>query len=227
MKKIFFLFLIIISHFYLSQNISINYIVKKDSLSQNFILDISGNKSDFYSTEYCAKNDKDINNYTIIEKNTNNSIILKHDHLEDVNVFIKEDDKLLWKVLKETKMVDDIKLFKAMTTYKKINWIAWYNPMIPINDGPFIFKGLPGLIYEIQSKILFIKLGSISKEVKNCIKIPKNEKEISDEAYKKYNIELLQILKDGYRNKTNASGNLTLESLIETSIKKDLFRELY
>lgn len=226
MKKIFYLSLIIISNFCLSQNLSINYIVKKDNLSQDFILDITTNKSVFYSSEYCGKMDKDINNYTIIEKNINNNVILKHDHVEDVNVFIKEDDKLDWKILSETKMIDKTKLFKATTTYKNIKWIAWYNPAIPINDGPFIFKGLPGLIYEIQSTVLSINLTGINKTLQSCVKIPKNEKKISDEAYKKYNEELLQILKDGYRNKTDTFDNLTLQSLIETSIKKDLFREL-
>ncbi|MFV0218521.1 GLPGLI family protein [Empedobacter falsenii] len=50
---------------------------------------------------------------------------------------------------KDEKHKNNIELKKAITTYLGRQWIAWYNDNIPINDGPFIFKNLPGLIVEL------------------------------------------------------------------------------
>lgn len=39
---------------------------------------------------------------------------------------------------------------KAFTSYAGRDYIAWYSPHIPLNDGPYKFSGLPGLIMKIS-----------------------------------------------------------------------------
>ncbi len=39
---------------------------------------------------------------------------------------------------------------KATTSYGGRDWEAWFAPGIPINDGPYKFNGLPGLIMKLQ-----------------------------------------------------------------------------
>lgn len=41
---------------------------------------------------------------------------------------------------------------QAMVCYGGRNYVAWYNPDIPISDGPYIFAGLPGLIVKISDE---------------------------------------------------------------------------
>ena len=60
---------------------------------------------------------------------------------------IETDDNMTWKVLPETITYDGYTLQKATTTFGGRNWIAWFNKDVPINEGPYKFRGLPGLIF--------------------------------------------------------------------------------
>lgn len=59
-------------------------------------------------------------------------------------------DPMNWTISNETKTVQGYKLQKATTTFGGRNWTAWFSKDIPFNEGPFKFRGLPGLIFEIQ-----------------------------------------------------------------------------
>jgi len=43
-----------------------------------------------------------------------------------------------------------MRCYQATTCYGGRNYVAWYNPDIPISDGPYVFAGLPGLIVKIS-----------------------------------------------------------------------------
>ena len=62
----------------------------------------------------------------------------------------KTNDKIDWKISNETKKNQDYTLQKATAIFGGRNWIAWFNDEIPFNEGPFKFRGLPGLIFEIK-----------------------------------------------------------------------------
>ena len=40
----------------------------------------------------------------------------------------------------------------AQTYYAGRNYVVWFTPDIPINDGPYKFCGLPGLVLDVQDK---------------------------------------------------------------------------
>ncbi len=42
-----------------------------------------------------------------------------------------------------------MKIRKAKTKFRGRNYIAWYTAEIPISDGPYKFRGLPGLIVKL------------------------------------------------------------------------------
>ena len=47
---------------------------------------------------------------------------------------------------------------QAFTNYGGREWVVWYSPDIPINDGPYKFSGLPGLIlkaYDSKEDYIF------------------------------------------------------------------------
>ncbi len=62
---------------------------------------------------------------------------------------ILEDRKLNWKILSDKKQLGEFNVQKATTDFAGRNWEAWFTTDVPIQDGPYKFSGLPGLIVEI------------------------------------------------------------------------------
>jgi len=55
-----------------------------------------------------------------------------------------------------------MKIRKAETKFRGRNYIAWYTSEISISDGPYKFKGLPGLIiklYDSRKEINYTLIG--------------------------------------------------------------------
>ncbi len=57
-----------------------------------------------------------------------------------------------WELLDKTDSIGGYSAQKAHCNYGGREWIAWYTNSIPINDGPYKFWGLPGLIIKIYDK---------------------------------------------------------------------------
>lgn len=60
------------------------------------------------------------------------------------------DSVLNWKISNETKRIANYNCQKATLRYGGRNWEAWFTSQIPIQDGPYLFSGLPGLIIELK-----------------------------------------------------------------------------
>lgn len=65
--------------------------------------------------------------------------------------------KIYWKIENETKEILGYPVQKASCIFRGRNYIAWFASKINIQDGPWKFNGLPGLILEIASTDNFIK----------------------------------------------------------------------
>ncbi|MGK6340800.1 GLPGLI family protein [Chryseobacterium sp. DT-3] len=63
---------------------------------------------------------------------------------------VTEDQKPEWKILPEKEKIGEYNTQKATTNYGGRNWIAWFATDIPIQDGPYKFCGLPGLIVKVE-----------------------------------------------------------------------------
>ncbi|MFY1045167.1 GLPGLI family protein [Chryseobacterium sp. GP-SGM7] len=76
-------------------------------------------------------------------------------------------DDIHWEILSDTKLSDNHKLQKAEAKWGGRKWIAWFSTEIPVSEGPYKFRGLPGLIFEVKdSKDNFnYKLVSINKSL--------------------------------------------------------------
>ena len=62
---------------------------------------------------------------------------------------VKIEEPLKWEVQKETFTYTNFSVQKAKVNYGGRGWEAWFTTDVPISDGPYIFKGLPGLIVKI------------------------------------------------------------------------------
>jgi GLPGLI family protein len=75
---------------------------------------------------------------------------------------------LSWKIENETKKIGNYVCQKASLFYCGRNWEAWFTKEVPINAGPYIFNGLPGLILSLKdSKDNFEFIFSGIKKAKN------------------------------------------------------------
>ena len=75
-----------------------------------------------------------------------------HTSIFATNVALKENKKINWTILPDTKSIEGFKVQKATTTFGGRNWIAWFANDIQIQDGPYKFCGLPGLILNIEDE---------------------------------------------------------------------------
>jgi len=117
-------------------------------------------------------------------KNHKKKESVSQEFIMDKAFLITEPLSAEWQLLSEEKKIGDFLCKKAVND-KKIT--AWYCPDIPVNDGPYLYQGLPGLILEVEMPAKTVSLKSINfnAEIKDMIKAPSNGKKISREEFGK------------------------------------------
>lgn len=86
--------------------------------------------------------------------------------------------ELKWQLHNDSKKILDYSCKKATVKYRGREFIAWYTTEVPINNGPYVFEGLPGLILELedsQNKYHFTAVGIDKKPMDIYLR---NDKEI-------------------------------------------------
>ena len=127
---------------------------------ENYHLDIEPKQIRYYPRDFFVGDSLVTYNRTIpkdVHFNTSN--ILTHttgmneydyyDVLENIVLKLSSKDEQNWKLTDEKKKMNDLRLQKATATWGGRNWIAWFTPDIPFQEGPYKFHGLPGLIVEL------------------------------------------------------------------------------
>lgn len=136
---------------------------KSDSLAEEFrkdnmILDINPDDVKFYPYIYAERDSinqlKKTRSFIWEEdlpalsrqrnSNINTSYVLLNDFFK-----LETKDEIIWKLSTETKKSANYTLQKATTKFGGRSWTAWFNTDINLNEGPYKFRGLPGLIFEI------------------------------------------------------------------------------
>lgn len=85
---------------------------------------------------------------------------------------VLEDRKINWKISSEKKKLGTFNVQKATTDFAGRKWTAWFTTDVPIQDGPYKFSGLPGLIVEVADQT-----GTHKMELKGLKKIPESKTE--------------------------------------------------
>jgi len=101
------------------------------------------------------------------------------DHIIMVGDFIVNDKPPIidWQLESETKIISNLKCYKATGIFRGRKWIAWYTSEIPFSVGPWKLNGLPGLIleaYDEDKKFSFIAK-SIKYGILDNLDIPIND----------------------------------------------------
>lgn len=90
-------------------------------------------------------------NFTIFKKYPDYQITF-HSSFNALNLAVKETKTINWNITPETKTIEGYKVQKATTNFAGRNWTAWFTNDIEIQDGPYKFYGLPGLILYIEDE---------------------------------------------------------------------------
>ncbi|KEY18012.1 GLPGLI family protein [Kaistella antarctica] len=67
-----------------------------------------------------------------------------------MNIGYNEDLKFNWKIDAQKEKIGAYNVQKATTEYGGRKWTAWFTADIPLQDGPYKFHGLPGLIVKVS-----------------------------------------------------------------------------
>ena len=138
------------------------YKFKPDSTSTNYrnanmALDINPTDVKFYGYEGVLNdslNKKGGRNYNwtgapAIKRNKNSYQNTNYEMMMDYFSY-QTTDKMDWKLSDETKTSGQYTLQKATTDFGGRHWTAWFCKDINIAEGPYKFRGLPGLIFELN-----------------------------------------------------------------------------
>ena len=133
----------------------------------------------------------------IVIKNYSNKEIQFEKQLHNKLFVVKNNCKIDWKISTEKDKFLNYSIQKATTEFGGRKWTAWFTTEIPIQDGPYKFSGLPGLILKMndsENEFLY-EMKSITKEsndisernfgVQNTIKLSSGKFQKIWEDYKK------------------------------------------
>ncbi len=118
------------------------------------------------------------------------------------NIFTFEPtNKISWTLVNESKSISGYHCKKAVTKYGSRNIIAWYTTEIPFQEGPYTFKGLPGIIVSLQDEKQYYSF--VLKDLKQVKKpfIPMSN--AIETTYEKFNGKRQEVRNDPARTFSN------------------------
>jgi GLPGLI family protein len=241
MKKLLFL-IILFSQLLSAQNkrfiYEYTYIPDSTNITSAFkelmFLDITDKKSLFYSQNKYVEDSTSIaeskkGNFYIpdanilyrVEKVKGKVFFLTTDYGQE-KIRVEDDRKIVWSILSDKKDIGKYKAQKAVAKFGGRKWIAWFTMDIPLQEGPYKFAGLPGIIIMIEdltkshsyqligiknidTEIIYPELNSRTKELFLT-------QELFEKLYKKYRNDPAGDIKQLYiqgkiPDQTDTSGN--------------------
>jgi len=116
--------------------------------------------------------------------------LLVFDKIFSDKFIYKEPIKLKWEIIENTMQINGYLCQKATTTFAGRNYVAWFSNTIPINDGPYKFKGLPGLIikiYDTKKQYVFELLSLKTYKSNFSLDLKSAQNVTKTEYFKAYN----------------------------------------
>jgi len=199
----------------------------KDSIvTENFVLMINPKTrhSNFYNYNYYYSDslmtsieDKNMQGDFIIDtenfkkanyplgviKNTKNLYLIK---TLDGDSYKISQNKPTWKISSEKKPWKNYTLQKATTKILGRYWTVWFSDEIPVSDGPYLFKDLPGLVFlardnsgDFEFNLLSLQKSNLTENYFPSI-FSKSIEITSDKykkAYKAYTLDPAKQLRNG------------------------------
>ncbi|MCU7618506.1 GLPGLI family protein [Chryseobacterium sp. PBS4-4] len=139
--------------------------------SEILYLDLHGKESYFYNSKFnyvdSLKQQKNIENYKLLtlireyySSNSYKELLVRNNNAVS-SLYYKNDTDYYkidlpknskWKILPEKIKYNGYNLQKAYAVINDRHWNVWFSNEVPINNGPFIFQDLPGLVFIAEDK---------------------------------------------------------------------------
>lgn len=123
-------------------------------------LDINPEEVKFYPYDYVQTdslnkvrgiNQSDFDGYLpVLTRAKNSDKNTSYFLIDDAYLSLLTTDPIRWKLGSETKEMGGYHLQKATARFGGRDWTAWFTDQIPFQEGPYKFRGLPGLIFQIS-----------------------------------------------------------------------------
>lgn len=222
---------------------------KNEVTSEIMLLDIAKKGSKFYSQKKSIADSihqdrikKQIRDFTgidygqvsfVVEKSYPEYNITFYNNLDMNKYKVSDNRKLEWRILSEKEKIGEFSTQKAVCHFAGRVWTAWFTPDVTIQDGPYKFNGLPGIIIKLEDKTKshsFVlkevkKLGSDQEWVSDSEKkVFGNIISIDQEKYKKQFIDSRENPTKGMRQMMSGSTKMIMvdESGKQLDIEKIL-----
>lgn len=132
--------------------------------------------------------------------------VLVRDKVSSGYVIVREKRPLInWKITDENKKINNFNCLKAIASFRGRTYTAWFTKELPVAEGPWKFKGLPGLILSIEDDRKQVKIYAEAIEYPIQNQVPPfiaKGKEITQATYITIRNEeaqkLLQQLRDNH-----------------------------
>jgi GLPGLI family protein len=138
--------------------------------------------------------------------------VFVRDKVSSGYVIVREKRPMVnWKVTNEKKMIKNLNCQKASAMFRGRTYTAWFTTELPIAEGPWKFKGLPGLILSIEDDKKQVKIYAETIEYPLQEQIPSfvaKGREITQAAYITIRNEETKKLLQQLRNDHAAEPNL-------------------
>jgi GLPGLI family protein len=156
--------------------------LKKDSLSEKFsrretVGKIEMNKLLEYNSIFPI---------VILKSNIQGKIVYQNQVVRKYE-YEEKQPELKWKIQNDSKKILNYNCKKAVTHYRGRDFIAWYTSEIPVNNGPYVFEGLPGIILEIEDserKYEFVAVGIDKKPIDIYLRNENNILKVTREKFR-------------------------------------------
>ena len=200
---------------------------QNDYLKKLMVLDVNPTETKYYDNAFL---EKDSINKKFNSQNTNWTdqipVIRKKNSNKNTNFVMLQfqvysyptEDSISWNLTTETKKYQGFDIQKATTKFGGRKWTAWFTKDILFSEGPYKFRGLPGLIVLLyddknQFDFSFVKNQNLAEtyDTSNFLEIRYGSKPIpiTEKIYLQKKIEYyndpLYLIREGLRNGTTKS----------------------
>jgi len=86
------------------------------------------------------------------------SLSVREKMIKDYVLTTEKRSEIKWDITENVRMIKNYTCLKATAEFRGRNYTAWFTPDLPIAEGPWKFKGLPGLVMDIYDEDYQVKI---------------------------------------------------------------------